>query len=131
MSSTVTNAYFPFGATMLSGGVAEVFGNDRSGTASIGHGYTCSGHPVGAAAALACLAETKRPVDKRTPVAVQEATYRAGVMIRASGPNIILSPPLICTAGDIGKILAALDVGLGALGHADAAAVRHPERSLG
>ena len=45
---------------MISAAVAEVFESDETGTAAIGHGYTYSGHPVGAAAALACLAETKR-----------------------------------------------------------------------
>ena len=40
--------------------IAEAFENDDSGTASIGSGYTYSGHPVGAAAAIACLEETRR-----------------------------------------------------------------------
>ena len=182
-AKAITNGYFPFGATMLSGGVADVFEHDTSGTANIGHGYTYSGHPVGAAAALACLAETRRldvplnaaargtqlfeglerlktkheivgdvrggrglmaavelvadrstkkPVDKKTPLAVQEVAYANGVMIRASGPNIILSPPLVSTAADVDAILGALDAGLGALdGHAGRAAGQHRERSLG
>ncbi len=37
-----------------------MFEGDKTGAAAIGHGYTYSGHPVGAAAALACLAETER-----------------------------------------------------------------------
>ena len=45
---------------MISPKIAEVFEADETGKAAIGHGYTYSGHPVGAAAALACLAETKR-----------------------------------------------------------------------
>ncbi|MEZ5751320.1 MAG: aminotransferase class III-fold pyridoxal phosphate-dependent enzyme [Paracoccaceae bacterium] len=59
-AKAITNGYFPFGATMIAEGVAEVFEKDETGKAAIGHGYTYSGHPVGAAAALACLAETKR-----------------------------------------------------------------------
>ena len=43
---------------MIGGPVQEVFEDNPA--AKIGHGYTYSGHPVGAAAALACLAETKR-----------------------------------------------------------------------
>lgn len=57
-AKAITNGYFPFGALMLGHKVTEVFENNPA--AKIGHGYTYSGHPVGAAAALACLAETKR-----------------------------------------------------------------------
>lgn len=59
-AKAITCGYFPFGASMVSQGVAEVFESDRSGAASIGHGYTYSAHPVGAAAALATLKETRR-----------------------------------------------------------------------
>jgi putrescine aminotransferase len=57
-AKALTNGYFPFGALMLGERMIEVFENNPS--AKIRHGYTYSGHPVGAAAALACLAETKR-----------------------------------------------------------------------
>ncbi len=57
-AKAITNGYFPFGALMLGDRVVEVFENNPD--AKIAHGYTYSGHPVGAAAALACLAETKR-----------------------------------------------------------------------
>ncbi|OOY19448.1 aspartate aminotransferase family protein [Thioclava sp. DLFJ5-1] len=58
-AKAITNGYFPFGAVMISGRVAEVFESDTSGKAAIGSGYTYSGHPVGAAAAIACLKETQ------------------------------------------------------------------------
>ena len=162
-AKAITNGYFPFGAVMISGAVAEVFENDRSGAAAIGHGYTYSGHPVGAAAAIACLAETlrlnvpenaaargaqlfaglqklqekytvigdvrgghglmcalelvsertsKAPIDKAVIGRVQEVAYQAGAMVRVSGPNIIMSPPLVLTAEDVQVILGALDAGL-------------------
>ncbi len=165
-AKAITNAYFPFGAVMIAEAVAEVFEKDDSGKAAIGHGYTYSGHPVGAAAALATLAETKRlnirenagargtelfagvqalmdrydcigdvrggyglmtaieMVSDRTtkaapakadPGRVQAATYQAGAMVRVSGPNIILSPPLILTSDDVQVILRALDAGFRAL----------------
>lgn len=57
-AKAITNGYFPFGAVMLGDRMVEAFENNPD--AKIGHGYTYSGHPVGAAAALACLAETKR-----------------------------------------------------------------------
>lgn len=57
-AKAITNGYFPFGAVMLGERMVEVF--EGNAAAKIGHGYTYSGHPVGAAAALACLAETKR-----------------------------------------------------------------------
>ena len=59
-AKAITNGYFPFGATLVSESVAEVFESDESGAAAIGSGYTYSGHPVGAAAAIACLKETVR-----------------------------------------------------------------------
>ncbi len=163
-AKAITNGYFPFGAVMISEGVAEVFEGDETGRAAIGHGYTYSGHPVGAAAALACLAETQRlnlvenasargaqlwaginrlkdkytvigdvrgghglmlaielvgerasktAPPKSQPGQVQEVAYKAGAMVRVSGPNIILSPPLVIT--DAETILAALDAGFAAL----------------
>jgi adenosylmethionine-8-amino-7-oxononanoate aminotransferase len=165
-AKAITNGYFPFGAVMIAEAVAEVFESDTTGRAAIGHGYTYSGHPVGAAAALACLAETRRlnivenaaargaqvfagvralmarhevigdvrgghglmtalelvadrtsktPADKAVPAKVQEVTYRAGAMVRVSGPNIILSPPLVVTETDVEVILSALEAGFGSL----------------
>ncbi|MFN3261612.1 MAG: aspartate aminotransferase family protein [Pikeienuella sp.] len=164
-AKAITNGYFPFGAVMIAEAVAEAFEQDRSGAGAIGHGYTYSGHPVGAAAAIACLKETERlkvnenaaargaelfsglnalkekheivgdvrgghglmlalelvfDRAKKTPAAkdvtarIHEATYRAGVMVRISGPNIILSPPLILNAEEATKIVEALDEGLAA-----------------
>ena len=162
-AKAITNAYFPFGAVMIAEEVADVFEKDETGKAAIGHGYTYSGHPVGAAAALACLAETqrlnvkdnaaargvqmhsgllalqekhevvgdvrggyglmhavelvadrasKKPADKAVSAKVQAAAYKAGAMIRVSGNNIILSPPLILSEADVEVILSAIDTGL-------------------
>jgi adenosylmethionine-8-amino-7-oxononanoate aminotransferase len=165
-AKAITNAYFPFGAVMIAEGVAQVFEADETGKAAIGHGYTYSGHPVGAAAALACLAETqrlnvkdnaaargaelfaalnalmakyeiigdvrgghglmcalelvsdrasKKPADKATPGKLQATAYQSGAMVRVSGNNIILSPPLILTSADVQTIVRALDAGFAAL----------------
>ena len=165
-AKAITNGYFPFGAVMIADHVVEVFESDTTGAAAIGHGYTYSGHPVGAAAALACLAETRRlnvpenaaargaelyaglkeigdqcmvcgdvrggeglmcalelvadpktktPIDKATIAKVQEVAYEAGAMVRVSGPNIILSPPLVVTSEDVQTILAALRAGFQSL----------------
>lgn len=165
-AKAITNGYFPFGAVMIAEHVAEVFEKDETGRAAIGHGYTYSGHPMGAAAAIACLAETRRlnvtqnaaergtqlfaglkalqakyevigdvrgghglmlalelvsdratkaPAAKPVPGQVQEVAYRAGAMVRVSGPNIILSPPLVLSAADADVILAALDAGFASL----------------
>ncbi len=162
-AKAITNGYFPFGAVMIADAVAEVFEKDDTAMGSIGHGYTYSGHPVGAAAAIACLTETvrlkvhenaaargdelyaglkaladrhdligdvrgghglmcaaelvsdrasKTPAGKDTVKAVQDAAYDAGAMIRISGQNVIISPPLVLTANDIQTILTALEAGL-------------------
>lgn len=164
MAKAVTSGYFPLGATMIGEKVAEVFEADKTSFGAIGHGYTYSGHPVGCAAGLAALSETKRlnlagnaaargpelmaalealkakhdligdvrgkglmaalelvsdraakkPADKALMARVAEGAYQAGVMIRVSGNNIILSPPLILTSADIARIAAAIDTGLSA-----------------
>ena len=60
MAKGITSGYFPFGACMVSEAFAEVFEKGPADTASIFHGYTYSAHPVGAAAALACIRESQR-----------------------------------------------------------------------
>ncbi|MCP4185354.1 MAG: aminotransferase class III-fold pyridoxal phosphate-dependent enzyme, partial [Hyphomicrobiales bacterium] len=163
IAKAITNGYFPFGAVMIAEEIVEAFENDTSGAGSIGSGYTYSGHPVGAAAAVACLKETfrlnicenagtrgaelysglrllgekfqivgdvrgghglmcalelvsdrnqKTPVGKEIIAQIHEAIYRAGVMVRISGPNIILSPPLILNDNDVLDILRAVEHGL-------------------
>ena len=77
-AKAITNGYFPFGAVMLSEAVAEAFETDRSGAGSIGSGYTYSGHPVGAAAAVACLKETLR-LEVTGNAAARGAQLMAGI----------------------------------------------------
>ncbi|MEJ6849757.1 aspartate aminotransferase family protein [Sinorhizobium fredii] len=163
-AKAITNGYYPFGAVMIADKVAEVFESNKSGVGTIGHGYTYSGHPVGAAAALATLKETMRlnvaanaaargeellrgleelqgkhelvgdvrgkglmcalelvsDREKKTPAGkeilqtVQDVAYEAGVLVRTSGPNVILSPPLVITTQDVGRIVDALDAALAA-----------------
>ncbi len=54
----------------------------------------------------------------KTPMAaegmsrIQAGAYEAGVMVRISGCNVILSPPLVIDAGDVRKIAEAVDAGL-------------------
>lgn len=159
LAKAITNGYFPFGAAMLSDAVAEVF--EKAGADGfIGHGYTYSAHPVGAAAANACLAETQRlnvkdnaaargtqiydellnlqsrhdmigdvrgghglmtavelvsdrktktPVTPDVGLKVQRLAYENGAMLRASGANIIISPPLILSTEDAKGITTAID----------------------
>lgn len=162
IAKAITSGYFPLGATLISQKVADVFEADRTSFGAIGHGYTYSGHPVGCAAGLAALAETKRlnlagnaaargeelaavladlkarfdvvgdvrskglmaalelvsdraskkPLDKKVMAAVADGAYEAGIMIRVSGNNIILSPPLVITSSDVATIAGGLAAGL-------------------
>ena len=59
-AKAITNGFFPFGAVMISPAIAEVFENNKTAEGAIFSGYTYSGHPVGAAAALASLEEMQR-----------------------------------------------------------------------
>jgi putrescine---pyruvate transaminase len=161
-AKAITNGFYPFGAVMITEKIVEAFENNSDAMGSIGHGYTYSAHPVGAAAALAALAEIKRlkvhenaaargaellkgcqelfgkheivgdvrgqglmvalelVSDRATKSAIAkpdiatvfETAYEAGVMVRVSGNNVILSPPLVLTAPDVTKIVEALDAGL-------------------
>jgi len=162
VAKAITSGYFPLGATLVGEKIAAVLEEAGNAFGSIGHGYTYSGHPVGCAAGLAALAETRRlKLDenaavrgsellagletlrtrhsligdlrgrglmaalelvadrgKKTPVAksvmksISDHAYEAGVMIRVSGSNIILSPPLVITAAEVATIVAALDSAL-------------------
>jgi adenosylmethionine-8-amino-7-oxononanoate aminotransferase len=60
IAKAITSGYLPLGATLIGETVAEAFESDETSFGAIGHGYTYSGHPVGCAAGLAALAETKR-----------------------------------------------------------------------
>ncbi|MCB2405927.1 aspartate aminotransferase family protein [Rhizobium ruizarguesonis] len=161
-AKAITNGYYPFGAVMIADKIAEAFEANKNTVGTIGHGYTYSGHPVGAAAALATLKETKRlnvaanagargnellaglnwlkekheligdvrgkglmcalelVTDRATKTGapkdmvqrLQDAAYDAGVMVRTSGSNVIISPPLVITTADVDRILAALETGL-------------------
>ena len=59
--------------------------------------------------------DSKKPADKAVPARVQDVAYKAGAMVRVSGNNIILSPPLIVTSADVQVILGALEAGFAAL----------------
>ena len=80
----------------------EIVGDIRGG-----HGLMCALELVEDRA-------TKKPIAKDRVGKVQDAAYDAGAMIRISGNNIILSPPLVLTAEDVADVLAAIDAGLSA-----------------
>ncbi|MEI9430187.1 aminotransferase class III-fold pyridoxal phosphate-dependent enzyme [Mesorhizobium sp. Cs1299R1N3] len=78
IAKALTNGYFPMGAALLGPKIAEVFESDQSAMGTIGHGYTNSGNPVGAAAALATLKETER-LDVATNAAERGAELLRGL----------------------------------------------------
>ncbi|MFZ7089733.1 aminotransferase class III-fold pyridoxal phosphate-dependent enzyme [Primorskyibacter sp. 2E233] len=83
----ITSGYFPVGAALIGGKVAEVFeSSDAEG--AIYHGYTYSAHPVGAAAVTACLSETLR-LDTKTNAAARGAQLFEGVQRLAKKYDII------------------------------------------
>jgi putrescine---pyruvate transaminase len=165
IAKAITSGYFPLGATLINDKIADAFEGDQTTFGSIGHGYTYSGHPVGCAAGIAALTETKRlkldenatargkelgqalerlkarhmivgdvrykglmagielvsdrdskkVADKKMMAVVADGAYEAGVMLRISGNNMILSPPLILTSADVAKIAEGIDAGLSAV----------------
>ncbi len=57
----------------------------------------------------------KTPLGKPAIAAVFEAIYAAGVIVRVSGNNIIISPPLIVTSEHVARIVEAVGAGLAAV----------------
>jgi len=58
IAKAITSGYFPLGACVVNERIESAFKANKDALGSIYHGYTYSGHPVGCAAALACLDET-------------------------------------------------------------------------
>lgn len=77
-AKAITNGYFPFGACLMNEKVVSAFESDKSTFGNIGHGYTYSAHPVGAAAALACV-----PLFAKLNVA-QNAAQRGAELLQAA-----------------------------------------------
>lgn len=84
----ITSAYFPVGAVLVSEQVAQVFETDQSGDGSIWHGYTYSAHPVGCAAVVATLAETRR-LDLKTNAAARGLQLFKGLLALAQDFDVI------------------------------------------
>ena len=57
---------------------------------------------------------TKAPPSGTTMAKIADPAYAAGVLLRLSDPNIILSPPLVVTESDIANVLSALDARIAA-----------------
>jgi adenosylmethionine-8-amino-7-oxononanoate aminotransferase len=60
LAKGISSGYVPLGATAVSAKVAAVFQQGDAALGSVTHGYTYSGHPVAAAAALATLEVLER-----------------------------------------------------------------------
>ena len=73
------------------------------------------GHGLMAAIELVSDRDAKTPLDMGAIKRMHKATYEAGTMVRVSGSNLLMSPPLILTQADVAKILADLRSGLKAL----------------
>jgi len=167
LAKGISSGYVPLGATAISLKVAKVFDEDKTGQASVSHGYTYSAHPVAAAAALATLDEIDRldvpgnaarvgavlqerlrkleqscsfvgnvrgiglmlgiemvedkalrtpmPRSSDIPARVAKEAYQRGLMVRISGPNLILSPPLVISLEEIIHLCATLEASFAAV----------------
>jgi len=73
------------------------------------------GHGLMAAIELVSDRDAKTPLDMGAIKRMHKATYEAGTMVRVSGSNLLMSPPLILTQADVAKILTDLRSGLKAL----------------
>jgi putrescine---pyruvate transaminase len=167
LAKGISSGYVPLGATALSRKVADAFRADEQGLGTVAHGYTYSGHPVAAAAALATLDELEErdvvghvarvgahfqarmaefekrfsvvgdvrgkglmvgiemvadkakripmPRSSDVPARVAREAYQRGAMVRISGPNMILSPPLVITREEIDHLADILEASFAAV----------------
>lgn len=167
LAKGISSGYVPLGATAIGRKVADVFEQDKTGQAAVGHGYTYSAHPVAAAAALATLEQiealdvpgnagrvgavmqerlrklektcsfvgnvrgvglmlgiemvedkalrTPLPRSSDIPARVAKEAYRRGLMVRISGPNLILSPPLVISQAEIDYLCDTLEAAFAAV----------------
>lgn len=167
LAKGISSGYVPLGATAISAKVAQVFNDDKTGQAAVGHGYTYSAHPVAAAAALATLEQIEAldvpgnagrvgavmqerlrqleqtcsfvgnvrgvglmlgiemvadkalrspmPRSSDIPARVAKEAYQRGLMVRISGPNLILSPPLVISQGEIDLLCDTLEAAFAAV----------------
>lgn len=167
LAKGISSGYVPLGATALGKKVSDAFLADTAGLATVAHGYTYSGHPVAAAAALATLDEIERldvvgnvarvgahfqqrmaeferkfsfvgdvrgrglmcgiemvsdkakrisvPRNSDIPARVAREAYQRGAMVRISGPNMILSPPLVISREEIDHLVDILEASFAAV----------------
>ncbi|MEO0676180.1 MAG: aminotransferase class III-fold pyridoxal phosphate-dependent enzyme [Pseudomonadota bacterium] len=73
------------------------------------------GHGLMTALEIVSDRANKTPMDSGTMGRLGRATYEAGTMVRVSGHNIMMSPALTISEGDVDHILASLDAGLRAI----------------
>lgn len=87
MSKQITSSYFPFSAFMINARVYEPIADESNRIGVLGHGYTASAHPVGAAVAL----ENLNIIEERDLVsnaAERGAELRAGLAGFADHPLV-------------------------------------------
>ena len=72
------------------------------------------GHGLMTAIEMVSDRTSKKLIDAATASTVQEVAYQNGAMVRVSGPNLILSPPLVVTQNDCNILLSAIDAGFAA-----------------
>ena len=161
MAKGLTNAAVPMGAVAVRRSVHDTIVEGAADGIELFHGYTYSGHPLAAAAALAtldlyrdeglfdratelgrywedavhCLRGKRHVIDVRTiglvagieleprpgaptkrGTALFQKCFDAGLLVRATGDTIALSPPLILETahidemvGRIGELIATVD----------------------
>lgn len=73
------------------------------------------GHGLMTGVEIVSDAANKTPMDTVVMKQIHKAVYDAGVMVRLGGNNILMSPPLIITEGEVDRVLGALDAGLGSV----------------
>lgn len=88
LAKGITSSYFPMSAVLLGRPIQQALAEINKGGELFGHGFTNSGHPVGAAIALETLA-IYHEMDVVTHVRAMGARLRAGLDRVAAGSDIV------------------------------------------
>jgi beta-alanine--pyruvate transaminase len=126
-AKTVSNGAAPLGGVVVRRELHDALMQGPTHLSELMHGYTCSGHPLACAAALAMLDvldEERLPQRVRelaprfeqivhaladapgvvSGARAQAAAFDHGVLTRAPGDTLILAPPFVASADDIQRM---------------------------
>jgi len=88
LAKGLTSAYFPMSASIISNRMWDVFASASAQKGAVMHGFTYSGHPVGAAIALANLDVIEKETWSRIPPNWVQSCWTPCAPLWATTPHV-------------------------------------------